>query len=88
MEWMLCLIEEMITNLNVWQRLVMLFVGIGGLWFIPSFHRITKLSPFVGALCVLSVLWIVNEIFNRKLMRVDAMIHRRIPLVLQYVSYK
>ena len=74
------------TNLNVWQRLCMLFVGIGGLWFIPSFHNITKLSPFVGALCVLSVLWIVNEIFNRKLMNVDEMIQRRTPRVLQYGS--
>lgn len=72
------------TNLSVWQRLLMLFVGIGGLWFIPTFHSITKLSPFLGALCVLAVLWIVNEIFNRKLMNVDAMIQRRVPRVLQY----
>ena len=41
------------TRLNRWQRLVMLFVGIGGLWFIPTFHNITKLAPFLGALCVL-----------------------------------
>ncbi len=72
------------TNLNVWQRLLMLFVGIGGLWFIPTFHNITKLSPFLGALCVLSVLWIVNEAVNRKLMNTDEMIQRRIPRVLQY----
>lgn len=72
------------TNLNLWQRLLMLFVGIGGLWFIPTFHSITKLSPFLGALCVLSVLWIVNEIFNRKLNDVDKMTQRRIPRVLQY----
>ena len=72
------------TNLNVWQRLLMLVVGIGGLWFIPTFHNITKLSPFLGALCVLSILWVVNEIFNRKLMNVDVMIQRRIPRVLQY----
>lgn len=65
------------TRLNVWQRLLMLFVGIGGLWFIPTFHNITKLSPFLGALCVLGVLWIVNEIFNRKLMNMDAMADRR-----------
>ena len=39
------------TRLNRWQRLMMLFVGIGGLWFIPTFHNITKLSPFLGALC-------------------------------------
>lgn len=74
------------TNLNVSQRLVMLFVGIGGLWFIPTFHNITKLSPFLGALCVLSLLWIVNEIFNRKLINSDQMSQRRTPRVLQYGS--
>lgn len=72
------------TNLNKWQRLLMLFVGIGGLWFIPTFHNITKLSPFLGALCVLSVLWIVHEVINRKLMNADQMIQRRVPRVLQY----
>ena len=72
------------TNLNRWQRLVMLFVGIGGLWFIPTFHNITKLSPFLGALCVLSVLWVVNEAFNRKLNASDQMAQRRIPRALQY----
>lgn len=72
------------TNLNRWQRMLILFLGIGGLWFIPTFHNITKLSPFLGALCVLSLLWVVNEIFNRRLMDVDKMIQRRIPRVLQY----
>jgi Na+/H+ antiporter NhaD/arsenite permease-like protein len=74
------------TKLNRWQRLVMLFVGIGGLWFIPTFHNITKLSPFLGALCVLSVLWVVNEAFNRKLNASDQMAQRRIPRALQYGS--
>ena len=72
------------TNLKIWQRLVMLIVGIGGLWFIPTFHNITKLSPFIGVLCVLSVLWIVNEVMNSKMMDVDKMIQRRVPFVLQY----
>ena len=72
------------TNLNPWQRVLMLFVGIGGLWFIPTFHNMTKLSPFLGALCVLSVLWIVNEVMNRKLMAADQMSERRIPMALQY----
>ena len=72
------------TNLNRTQRLILLFVGIGGLWFIPTFHSITKLSPFLGALCVLAVLWVVNEIFNRKLMNADQMIQKRFPRALQY----
>lgn len=72
------------TRLNVWQRLLMLFVGIGGLWFIPSFHSITKLSPFVGALCVLGVLWIVNEIFNHRLYNSDQLLRRKVPGAMQY----
>jgi Na+/H+ antiporter NhaD/arsenite permease-like protein len=74
------------TNLSPWQRVVMLFVGIGGLWFIPTFHNITKLSPFLCALCVLSVLWVVNEAFNHKLMNADQMSQRFIPRALQYGS--
>lgn len=55
------------TNLKVWQRLIMFLVGIGGLWFIPTFTAITQLPPFLGALCTLSLLWIVNEVFNHSL---------------------
>ena len=72
------------TRLNRWQRVVMLIVGIGGLWFIPTFHNITRLAPFLGALCVLSVLWVVNEAFNHRLFQSDQMTQRRIPMSLQY----
>ena len=72
------------TRLKPWQRLTMLFVGFGGLWFIPSFHNITKLSPFLGALCVLSVLWIVDELMNHRLKSSDYMMMRRTPTALQY----
>ena len=50
----------------LWQRLVMLFLGIGGLWFIPTLHRITLLPPFMGSLCVLGIIWVLNEIFNHR----------------------
>lgn len=83
-EWIVMPYRGDDTRLNVWQRLLMLFVGIGGLWFVPTFHTLTNLSPFLGALCVLSILWIVNEIFNRKLMNMDMMVQRRTPQVLQY----
>ena len=66
------------TRLNRWQRVVMLFVGIGGLWFIPTFHNITKLAPFLGALCV----------FNRKLIGADQMTGRRVPVSLQYGGFQ
>ncbi len=76
------------TRLNVWQRFMMLVVGIGGLWFIPTFHNITKLSPFLGALCVLSLLWVVNELVNRKLLNMDSMTERRVPKALFYGGHQ
>ena len=72
------------TNLKVWQRLIMLVLGIGGLWFIPTFHNITKLSPFLGAFCVLSLLWVVNEIFNRNMISNNIRMTRSVPRQLQY----
>lgn len=73
------------TVLNRTQRLLMLLVGIGGLWFIPTFHRLTELPPFVGALCVLSLLWVIHELCNRKLLKSEQMASRkRLPLALQY----
>ena len=70
------------TILNRWQRMIMFFVGAGGLWFIPTFHRITQLPPFLGAMCVLSLLWIVNELCNRSLLGSDQMVRKRLPLSL------
>lgn len=52
--------------LPLWQRIVLMVIGMCGLWFVPTFHRITLLPPFLGALCVLCLLWVLNEIFNHK----------------------
>lgn len=52
------------SPLRLWQKVTMLVVGLGGLWFIPTFHRITLLPPFLGALCVLGVLWVLHELMN------------------------
>ena len=57
--------------LNRWQRIALTVVGIGGLWFIPTFHRITLLPPFLGALCVLGVLWVLDELFNHHRIKSD-----------------
>ena len=47
-----------------WQKSVMLFLGIAGLWSIPTFSAVTHFPPFIGALCVLAVIWVVEGIFN------------------------
>lgn len=74
------------TMLTRGQRLFLLLVGVGGLWFIPTFHRITLMPPFVGALCVLALLWIVNELYNRSLLSSDQMVRKRAPIALQYAN--
>lgn len=74
------------TLLSRPQRLLLLFVGIGGLWFIPTFHRITLMPPFVGALCVLAFLWFINELCNLQLLGSDQMVRKRLPLALQYAN--
>ena len=83
-EWQMAPYRGDDTRLNRWQRILMLVVAIGGLWFVPTFLSITRLPAFLGALCVLSVLWVVNEAFNRKLDNADQMLQRRIPRVIQY----
>ena len=83
-EWVVAPYRGDDTRLNRWQRIMMLMVGLGGLWFIPTFLSLTRLSPFLGALCVLSILWVVNEAFNRKLMSADQMSNRRVPRAIQY----
>lgn len=55
------------SMLRTWQKGVMLFVGIIGLWFIPSFSAITHFSPFIGALCLLSIIWVIEGVFTFKI---------------------
>ena len=50
------------------QRTTVFCIGVGGLIFVPIFKSLTNLPPFVGILLVLSVLWIVTEVFYRNLM--------------------
>ena len=70
--------------LKRWQRLLMLFVGVGGLSLVPVFYSITFLPPFVGALCVLALLWAMHELFNRTLLSSHRMISTYKPMALQY----
>ena len=72
------------TDVKHWQQLLMFILGMGGLWFVPTFYRLTNLPPFLGALCVLGVLWVVNEIINRKRILSDQPLPIRTNRSLQY----
>lgn len=47
------------------ERNIIFWIGVGGLIMVPVFRTLTGLPPFMGILCVLSVLWIITELFNR-----------------------
>jgi Na+/H+ antiporter NhaD/arsenite permease-like protein len=70
--------------LKRWQRTMMPVAGVGGLCFVPVFHYITLLPPFVGALCVLAFVWMVHELLNSSLLSAGQMSNMRKPLALQY----
>jgi Na+/H+ antiporter NhaD/arsenite permease-like protein len=47
------------------EQKTILFLGIGGLLFVPVFKSITHLPPYMGMLLSLSVIWLVTEIMHR-----------------------
>lgn len=50
--------------LSSWQKAVMLVVGLAGLWSIPTFSAVTHFQPFIGALCVLALIWLLEGVFT------------------------
>ncbi len=58
-------------------------VGIGALVFVPIFHYITGLPPFMGMLIGLGVLWLITDIMHCKY---ESRHHLRIPYVLTKID--
>lgn len=54
------------TEIPVWQRNLIFWMGIGALIFVPVFKMLTHLKPYMGIMLGLSVLWITTEIIYRK----------------------
>jgi Na+/H+ antiporter NhaD/arsenite permease-like protein len=43
------------------EKILVLFLGFGGLIFVPAFKLLTHLPPFMGMMLVLGILWVVAE---------------------------
>lgn len=55
------------------DRNLMLFVGVGGLIFVPVFRVLTGLAPFMGILLALGILWLISELrVNRMPLTADS----------------
>ncbi len=53
------------------EQTLMLFLGVGGLLFVPVLKTITHLPPYVGMLFSLSIVWITTEILVRRKIKKD-----------------
>lgn len=47
------------------EQRFMLFLGVGGLLFVPVFKTITHLPPYMGMLLSLSLVWLVTELNHK-----------------------
>jgi len=56
--------EKALTSL--FERKLMLVLGISGLLFVPVFKTITHLPPYQGMLLSLSLIWLVTELIHLK----------------------
>ncbi|MDO4511594.1 MAG: sodium:proton antiporter NhaD [Bacteroidales bacterium] len=68
------------------ERKTIFCLGVGGLCFVPIFHNLTSLPPFVGILLVLGVLWTTIEIFYRKARYRQDSMKRRVSRVLSRID--
>ena len=53
-------------NSNTFERNFILFMGIGGLLFVPIFKSITHLPPYMGMLLSLGIIWMITEILHKR----------------------
>ena len=68
------------------QRKIVFWVGVGGLVFVPVFKSITHLPPFVGILLVLGLLWLVTELFYRRLAEHDESMQKRLSGIISRID--
>lgn len=73
-----------ITTTN--EKRVFFALGICGLICVPIFKTITHLPPFIGMLLVLSILWILTEIFYNGKTRIEAAKQHRMPKVISRID--
>ena len=71
---------------SVWQRNAVFYVGVGGLIFVPIFRTLTGLPPFMGIMLVLSVLWIMTELFCRSHQGKDSSMKQRVSNLLHRID--
>lgn len=69
------------------ERQWVFWVGVGGLVLVPVFRTLTGLPPFMGILLVLSLLWLITEMFYaRKSKKADSSMQQRVSDLLHKID--
>lgn len=68
------------------SRLV-LYMGVGGLLFVPIFKSITGLPPYVGMMLSLGIVWIITEwVYNHKEWNMEEEAKHRVSQILKNID--
>ncbi|WFU44402.1 sodium:proton antiporter NhaD [Bradyrhizobium sp. CB82] len=57
--------EDRLQGVELFERNLMFYLGLGTLIAVPAFNAVTHLAPFMGVLFGLGILWMVGEIIHR-----------------------
>lgn len=76
------------STLAPWAKILLLALGIIGIWAIPTFHYVTSLPPFIGALCVLALVWVTEGLLNMERNGMDIVIRRNYVRDSEFISMK
>lgn len=58
--------QDTILKVKNYERIVVFFLGMGSLIFVPVFVALTDLPPFMGMLFALSIMWVSTEFIHRE----------------------
>ena len=68
------------------ERRLIFFFGVGGLLFVPIFHSLTHLPPYMGILLVLGLLWTLTEVLYRMKKHRDSTTKQRVATILRKMT--
>lgn len=68
------------------ERRLIFFFGVGGLLFVPIFHNLTELPPYMGILLVLGLLWTITEVLYRTKKHRDSTTKQRVATILRKID--
>ena len=54
------------ADVPLFEKRLVLYLGLGALLFVPVFKTLTHLPPFMGILLGLSVLWVITEVLHSR----------------------